>query len=141
MRTRTKEWMPTSGYELRRRVEIDGKRWTVCFKLHLVSELDAQREDWAGLRLRSTITVWPPDLVEGEQRRIARLGVYRGTQARLKRHGYVGSWTVAPGVGKYADFEKELSGVADLRRESKLLEKLSQDSRSILMGPASDKKR
>jgi hypothetical protein len=134
MRGRTRAWMPTSGYELRERVEIDGKPWTFCFKLHVVSELDDKLEDWAGIRLRATVTIWPPKLSDGDEKKLARLGVYRAAKKTLALHGYAGDWETIPGLKKYGTFEKELASVVDLRREAKLLEKLSLSPEALLNG-------
>jgi len=132
MHKRGRDWMPTGGYELRRRVVVDGQPWTFCFKLHVVSELDEALEDWAGIRFLATVTIWPPKLGEAYERRITRLGWYRSAKKSLANRGYRGEWQAAPGVGKWGNFEKGLVGVADVRREAKLLEKLSHEPAAVL---------
>ncbi len=132
MRERTRAWMPTSGYELRERVEIYGKPWTFCFKLHVVSELDDKLEDWAGVRFQATVTIWPPKLNDGDEKQLARRGVFRAAKKTLGQHGYSGDWQKVPGLKRFGNFEKELAGVADLRRETKLLESLALAPEAIL---------
>jgi hypothetical protein len=117
--------MPTAGYELRNRIAIEGKRWTVCLKIHVVSELDDALDDWAGVRFLATITVWPPRLDEREERRVLRSGWYHAIKRRIAREGYRGRWRSSSGVGKWAHFEKPLPGVSTVRSEARRLERFS----------------
>jgi hypothetical protein len=131
--------MPTSGYELRKQVQIGKKRWTFCFKLHVVSELDDVLEDWAGIRFRSTVTIWPPSkLKDREEEEITKLGWYAQAKKRVAKYGYKGEWTTMPQVGRWGNFEKELGSVAERRRETRLLEKLAASPGWILTGETQD---
>jgi len=118
--------MPSGGYELRQRVNVRKKWWTLCFKLHLVPSLDQGRIDWLGVRFCSTVTMWPPKLSGQEFEWFIRQGGYRTFEERLKEHGYDGAWRTTPDVGQWANFEKELSDLAAVRLEAKLLESLSR---------------
>ncbi len=132
MQRRGPDWMPSGGYEIRRKVVLEGHPWIFCFKLHVVSELDRALENWAGVRLVATVTIWPPKLEPAYERRVARLGWYRSAKKSLAMRGYRGDWQVAQGVGKWGNFTKKLLGVADVRREAISLEKLSREPASVL---------
>jgi len=114
-------WAPVNaGYELRRIIVVDGSPWTVCFKVHVVPADGGSR---SLLRFKSSITVWPPELSKHEDARLARLGWFRRFEQALRRAGYHGKWSKSP-QGRWADFWKDLAGVAGVRREAKRLEKL-----------------
>lgn len=124
MSQRDRKWMPSGGYELRHKIEVDGDRWTVCLKIHVVSELEDQLENWAGVRFLATVTLWPPKLADRDTKRAPRLGWYRALKEELARRGYRGGWSETPGVGHWANFEKALSTASEVRREATHLERL-----------------
>ena len=126
MKDRPEAWLPTGGYELRQRVKIQRKWWTICFKVHLVPELDESRANWLGLSFSSTVTIWPPKLSDQESGWFKRQGGYRTFEKRLREHGYDGAWQTTPGVGQWANFEKALPDFTAVRDEAKVLEGLSQ---------------
>jgi hypothetical protein len=137
MRRRSSAWMPTAGYELRRRVSFDGKRWTLSFKVHVFSDLDDDLERWSGIRLMSTITIWPPTSVRGGARRLDAAWC-REVDAVIGRLGYSGGWQSAPGVGRWANFEKNLTRISDLKAEVRRFEMLARSPRSILVPVANE---
>jgi hypothetical protein len=127
--------MPSAGYELRRRVGVEGELWTFCLKLQVVPELNERLDDWAGLHFLATITIWPPSLSRRTQRRSSDIsGRYRSVKAALAAHGYAGGWREMPRVGTWGDFKKELADPAHVRQEVKVLEKMSRAPELILTG-------
>ena len=82
------------------------------------------------LRLKASVTIWPPDLNEQGERRLARLGWYADSKRTLQRYGYHGKWSKSPD-GKWGDFWKDLRSVAAVRREVVRLERIPVDLAAI----------
>ena len=125
MRRRDTSWMPMGGYELREKVEVDGAIWTACFKIHVVAQLDDRANDWAGVYFQATVTLWPPKMDDGGQSGPMALGRFRNAKANLASLGYAGKWTDTEGFGRWGNFEKPLSTLADVKREARTLERLA----------------
>jgi hypothetical protein len=131
MRSRKLDWMPTGAYELRRKVTLAGKVWTLCWKLHITSELDESLDDWAGLRFVATITIWPPK-ADDDKRRRTPPAWYAAARRTLIAHGFTPSWHRTPGIGEWADFTSSLDETADVHRVARLFERLSRNPAAIM---------
>lgn len=121
-RQREPRWqLSNAGYDVRRSLRVDGRRWLVALKIH-VFDNGCRRRRWA---LWVSVTIWPPKMTPAQQRRLARSGWYRGIKSRLGYLGYPGEWRESP-WGLYGDFwKKSIRGLAGIRKEAAALEKLS----------------
>jgi hypothetical protein len=119
-RGRPADWMPTNaGYEFRRTVDVDGKRWTMCFKVHVLQEKHGvEREQ---VRFKSSISLWPPSLTKVQEKRLRQRGWYVANEELLSRAGYEGKWYASPD-GTFGDFWKDLATLSEVRLEAKRLE-------------------
>jgi hypothetical protein len=124
-RDQEREWRPiNAGYELQRTMKVEKSTWTVCLKVHVVPHGALRGRSRHRLRFKSSVTIWPPKLSSEQERRLARLGWYRAIERAIGVRGYRGTWMSCPS-GKFGDFWKDLSGVADVRREATWLGRLS----------------
>jgi hypothetical protein len=111
-------WLPaTAGYELSFVGDADGGKWTACIRIHAVMDGFGKAS-----RFKSSITLWPLDVGEKTQKRLARRGWYVTVRELLGRAGYKGKWTLSP-HGTFGDFWKDLAEPSAVRREARWLEK------------------
>ncbi len=118
-------WVPANaGFELRRVLMLRKKRWTVCFRIHVVPRGDGTRKGGVRLGFKSSVTLWPPRLSKAEENTLKQDGWYAKVHRVLLRVGYHGAWRRSP-WGTFGDFWKQhLAGVAGVQRERGRLERL-----------------
>lgn len=118
-----------AGFERREALAVDGKQWTVIYKLHVIrSEGDSAGK----VDLKSSITLWPPTAPkrkvadgskDGWDANLLKQHWYQTCQRQLRRYGYRGRWQPSP-VGRFGDFWKTLRDAKTAAKELKLLDRV-----------------
>src|SRR5450432_952780 len=128
-RDEEKQWRPVNaGYDLRRLVTVDGKNWTICLKVHAIVDDHVSRAKRSRqIRFQSSVTLWPPRLAPTGEERLAQTGWYKAVAKAVRAGGYRGKWMESPS-GRFGDFWKDLSTVAEVRREAVWLAHLALES-------------
>jgi hypothetical protein len=119
------EWQASAGYELRELVDCEGKQWTICIKIHAISDEDLAQNPFARVDVKSSVTIWPPDLTKQEEKRLERRGLYDELERTLTKAGYKGQWQKSP-HGRFADFWKGLRTADGAAREGRLVSSLAK---------------
>lgn len=117
-------WGPThAGYEVVRRASGGGYSWVVRLKVHVAP---ASRRARAGHVFKASVTWWPTKPRPTTRAEIVadRNGWFAAVKRTMARAGYRGTWAPSP-HGTYADFWKDLTSVAHVRREARLLEAIN----------------
>jgi len=123
-------WLTASaGFERRDVLTVDGKQWTVIYKLHVIRP---KADSTGKVDLKSSITLWPS---KSSKRRVAggssdgwdadllKQNWYQALQGQLRRYGYRGRWELSP-VGRFGDFWKTLRDTKAAASELKLLDRV-----------------
>lgn len=116
-------WDPAgAAYELCREVDGGGFSWIVRLKIHVAPETAQPRSRHI---LKASVTWWPAVPRQNSESTLItkRGGWFAIVKRRMRRAGYTGGWESSP-HGTFGGFVKDLRSVADLRRESRVLEKL-----------------
>jgi hypothetical protein len=126
-------WEPASaGYEVKRTIDWRGKPFLICLKIHVVETVDKRSSRRSPWRFLSSVTLWPPTLTKGDEKRIGVRQWRSLVQQTLVRSGYRGKWSKSLS-GVWGDFWKKLSNVGNVEREAKRLLQLEQQLRAIAM--------
>src|SRR5262245_28131915 len=84
------EWEPSSAsYSRRRPLRVDGTQWSATAYIHVVPR---SRRGSPSYEFKSSIALWPRNVDDEAEKRVASLGWYRSTKAALVRAGYRGKW-------------------------------------------------
>jgi hypothetical protein len=122
-------WAANAGFERRDAVTVDGTRWTIIYKIHVVRSEGARADK---LDFKSSITVWPattavrrrparvPD--ESDAGRLSKEWRQK-CQREIRQHGYRGGWEKSP-AGQFGDFWKTLKDASSVATEVKLLDQM-----------------
>jgi hypothetical protein len=119
----------TAGFARRDVVTVDGRWWTITYKIHAIRPEGARATK---VDFKSSITVWPPDNHGEKKAARVRDGSDAGRltkewrrrcQREIRQHGYRGRWQESP-YGQFGDFWKTLTGARAVAAEVKLLDRL-----------------
>jgi hypothetical protein len=116
-------WLASAGVEAQRVVSVGRKKWTICYKVHVIPSRK--------IEYKASITLWPKvrrkRLTSRRQRGwdadLIKTNWYQACCRELRRYGYRGSWLWSP-WGRYGDFWKTLKDFGSLAREAHVLERL-----------------
>jgi hypothetical protein len=120
--------LTSAGVEAQRIFTVGKKKWTACYKVHVVLRRRAEH--------RASITLWPRVRTRlASQRRsggwnaqLLEQGWYDRLSRELRRHGYRGTWQWSP-WGRFGDFWKTLESMSDLAAELRTLDRLRKTLR------------
>jgi hypothetical protein len=112
------------GFHRNQVLLIDGKRWTVNYKIHAMHDhVRGQYKPW----LRSSITVWLPSRRKhSRQDRRSRLREQEWCDRigrALKQQGYAGKWRRFS-FGRFGDYWRRLADTTDVARELRRLDRM-----------------